>query len=158
MTTSARKNSGETQRKTDGYSLFEILLALGIAAVLLAVSVPYLAESFGRSPGAEASDLLARTVHATRAAALENGEARQLSVSERGLKPDSDSLPAAELAAGWNLEIQRLTDSKFHRPAKKEIWEFNAAGICEPVTFRLTNGRETTTVSFDPLTGIVLDD
>ena len=187
MTTSVRKNSTETRPGMDGYgamrgrisdvgrpsrlpsipdkavetggfTLFEIILALAIGAVILAAAVPYLSESFGRSPADEASDLLAQTVRATRASALEKGEARRLSVFERGLKPDLDSLPAAELPAGWKLEIQRMTESKFHKPGKKEVWEFNAAGISEPVTFRLTSERETTTVSFDPLTGLIVNE
>ena len=141
-----------------GYTLFEIILALAIGAVVLAMAVPYVAGSFGRSPGDEASDILAQTVHATRAAALDKGEARRLAVLERGLKPDLDSIPAAELPDGWKLEIQRMTESKFRKPAKMEFWEFNSAGICEPITFRLTNGHETTTISFDPLTGLVINE
>lgn len=158
MTTPARKNSRNKQPQAAGYTLFEILLALGVVAILLGVSVPYIAESFGRSPADEAGDALARTALATRAAAIDKGEARRLAIFERGLKPDLGSIPSAELPAGWKLEIRRMTDSKFRKPAKREIWEFNAAGICEPVSFRLTNGHETSTVSFDPLTALLISD
>ena len=158
MTISANRNSRKKHVPSPGYTLFEILLALGIAAVILAAATPYLAESFGRSPAEEASDLLAQTVLATRSAALEKGEARRLSVGEHGLKPDIDSIPAADLPAGWTLAIQRMTESKFRKPSKKEIWEFNSAGICEPITFRLSNGHVPTTVAFDPLTGLVIDE
>lgn len=158
MTTPASSNSRIKRPKAAGYTLFEILLALGVVAILLGVSVPYLSESFGRSPADEAGDILARTVLAIRAAAIDKGEARRLAVSERGLRPDLGSVPPAVLPAGWKLEIRRMTDSKFRKPAKKEIWEFNSAGICEPVSFRLTNGRETTSLSFDPLTAQVIPD
>ena len=158
MTTSASTNSHSARLRAAGYTLFEILLALGIAAVILTMSVPYLGESFGRSPADAASDLLARTVLAARAAAMENGEVRRLRVFDHGLKSEGNSIPAAELAAGWKLEILRMSEPKFRKPAKKEIWEFNSAGICEPMTFRLTNDRETTTVSFDPLTGLIIDE
>ena len=158
MTTLASKSRANTLARPAGYTLFEILLALGIAAVILSVSIPYLADSFGRSAAEEASNLLAQTVLATRAAALEKGETRRLSILERGLKPDIDSIPAAGLPSGWVLAIQRMTESKFRKPSKKEIWEFNPAGICEPVTFRLSNGHETTTISLDPLTGIIIDE
>ena len=155
---SASRNSSMIQSQAAGFTLFEILLALGIAAVILGASVPFLADSFGRSPAEESSDLLAQTVRMTRAAALENGEARRLSIGERGLKSDIASIPAAAIPAGWSLTIQRMTESKFRKPSKNETWEFNSAGICEPMTFRLSNGHETTTVSFDPLTGLVIDD
>jgi type II secretory pathway pseudopilin PulG len=145
-------------RSGRAFTLFEILLALGIAAVILGVTVPFLAESLGRSASDEATDALAQAAQATRAAAIDKGEARRLTVFEGGLKPDLAGLPAAELAAGWKLEIQRTGDSKFRKPAKREVWEFNSAGICEPVMFRLSNGRETTTVLFDPLTALVIPD
>ena len=122
-------------RTRGAYTLLEVLLALGVVAVLLGIAVPYMAESFGKTPGEETADAMAKAVQGVRNSALEKGEPRQFSVFENGLKPEIDSVEAVWLPKGWKLEIRRMTESKFRKPAKKEMWLFNGAGICEPVTF-----------------------
>ena len=145
-------------RSRGGYTLLEILLALGVVAVLLGVAVPYIADSFGKSPGEEIADAMAAAVQGVRNSALEKGEAQQFSVFENGLRPEIDPEKAVWLPAGWRLEIRRMTESKFRKPAKNETWSFNGAGICEPVTFKLRGPKETVELLFDPLTGLVIDE
>lgn len=146
-------------RRTSGaYTLLEILLALGVVAVLLGISVPYFAESLGKTPGEEAADAMAKAVQGLRNSALEKGEARQFAVFENGIQPEIDSVDAVWLPKGWKLEIRRMTESKFRKPAKREMWTFNGAGICEPVTFKLRGPKETVELLFDPLTGLVIDE
>jgi len=157
MTTSGKRRMG-LQKTRAAYTLLEVLLALGVVAVLLGIAVPYLAESFGKSPGEETADAMARAVQGVRNSALEKGEARQFAVLENGLQPEGDSVKAAWLPKGWKLEIRRMTESKFRKPAKNERWTFNGAGICEPVTFKLRGPKETVEILFDPLTGLVIDE
>jgi len=145
-------------RTRAAYSLLEVLLALGVIAVLLGMTIPYVAESFGKTPGEEATDEIARAVQGVRNSALEKGESRQIAVLENGLRPEISSVKPVRLPAGWKLEIRRLTESKFHKPAKKETWSFNGAGICEPVTFKLRGPKESIELLFDPLTGLVIDE
>ena len=145
-------------RSRGGYTLLEVLLALGVVAVLLGIAVPYIADSFGKTPGEETADAMAKAVQGVRNSALEKGEARQFAIFENGLQPEIDSVKAAWLPAGWKLEIRRMTESKFRKPAKKEMWLFNGAGICEPVTFKLRGPKETIEILFDPLTGLVIDE
>ena len=145
-------------RSRGGYTLLEILLALGVVAVLLGIAVPYMAESFGKTSGEETADAMAKAVQGVRNSALEKGEPRQFSVFENGLKPEIDSVEAVWLPKGWKLEIRRMTESKFRKPAKNERWLFNGAGICEPVTFKLRGPKETIEILFDPLTGLVIDE
>jgi len=146
-------------RQTRGaYTLLEVLLALGVAAVLLGISIPYFADSLGKTPGEEAADAMAKAVQGLRNSALEKGEARQFAVYENGIQPEIDSVDAVWLPKGWKLEIRRMTESKFRKPAKRETWTFNGAGICEPVTFKLRGPKETVELLFDPLTGLVIDE
>ena len=145
-------------RTRAAYTLLEVLLALGVVAVLLGITVPFLADTFGRSPGEETADAIAKEVQSLRNSALEKGEARQFAVFENGLQPEIDSVEAVWLPKGWKLEIRRMTESKFRKPAKKERWLFNGAGICEPVTFKLRGPKETIEILFDPLTGLVIDE
>ena len=145
-------------RTRAAYTLLEVLLALGVVAVLLGITVPFLADTFGRSPGEETADAIAKEVQSLRNSALEKGEARQFAVFENGLQPEIDSVEAVWLPKGWKLEIRRMTESKFRKPAKNERWSFNGAGICEPVTFRLSGPKEAVELLFDPLTGLVIDE
>lgn len=140
------------------YTLLEVLLALGLAAVLIGISIPYVADSFRKTPGEEASDEMAKTVLMVRNSAVEKGEARQIALFENGIEPQIDSVKAVRLPAGWKLELRRMTESRFHKPSKREVWTFNSAGICEPLTLRIHGGKESVEMTFDALTGQVLNE
>ena len=146
------------RRTRRAYTLLEVLLALGVVAVLLGITIPYFAESFGKSPGEEMAEEMAKAVQCVRNSALEKGETRQFVIFENGLKPETDSASAVWLPKGWKLEIRRMTESRFRKPAKRETWTFNGAGICEPVTFKLRGPKETVELLFDPLTGLAIDE
>lgn len=157
MTTSGKRTMGPL-RSRRAYTLLEVLLALGVVAVLLGITIPYFSDSFGKTPGEEASDAFGKAVQSVRNSAMEKGEARHIGLFETGIHPEMDSVPEVRLPKGWKLEVRRMTDSRFRKPAKKEVWTFNGAGICEPVTFKLRGPKETVELLFDPLTGLVIDE
>ena len=151
--------SGNSRFRRQGYTLFEILLALGIVAILLGVTVPMVMDSFSTTGSEEAVRTLEKSIQAARNVAIECGETRRFQVISRGLVSGVSSVPSAELPKGWELQIQRLGESRFRKPTKTEFWEFNGAGICEPVVFRLSSKEGASTmVRFDPLTGLVIDE
>ena len=153
MTISANKSLAPLR----AYTLFEILLALGIVAVLLGITVPMVLSSFGTTSSDDVVQVLQKTASAARASALESGEARRLQITPSGLASKVSSIPSAELPAGWKLQIQRLAENRFRKPEKQEFWEFNGAGISEPIIFRLSNKEgESLIVRFDPLTALIL--
>ena len=141
-----------------GYTLFEILLALCIVAILLGVTVPMIISSYGDNAVEEIAGQLQSAVTAAQSAAINSGEARRLRVTEKGLLSIGSSTPSAELPKGWKLQIQRLTEIKFRKPEKTEYWEFNSVGICEPVSFRIGKAGESLVVKFDPLTALIVTD
>ena len=142
------------KRLLRGYTLFEILLALGIIAILLGVAVPFAVEGLQKSPVQEIEDRIADVVRSVRAAALETGESRRLVLDPRGLV-GSGGLPSMELPEGWSLQVRRLTENRFRKPARGEEWEFNGAGILEPVVLKISRAKESFEMTFDPLTGEV---
>lgn len=153
MTTWARIRSNRA------YTLLEILLAIGLVAILLGITVPLISGALAPSPAEEAGTALATTAQAARKAAIDSGESQRLNVFTNGIQPLGTNIPAAKLPAGWSLRIQRATDAKLRVPSKREVWEFNSAGICEPVTFWIGDGKGTfTLLSFDPLTAEVVPD
>jgi len=154
MMMSANKPTGSH----GGYTLFEILLALGIVAILLGVTVPMIISSYAETGTEEVERQLQNAATSVQTAAIASGEARRLKVTERGLISGGASILSAELPKGWKLQIQRLTESKFRKPDKAEYWEFNSVGICEPVSFRIMKGTESLIVKFDPLTALIVTD
>ncbi len=146
----------ETGRRSRGFTLFEILLALGIVAVLLGVTVPMVMESFGESQTETVTRLVEETTSAAHASALETGEARRLGLDDRGLVSMAQGIPHAELPEGWKLQVRRFSETRFRRPERGECWEFNGAGICEPLALRLISENESVTLQFDPLTAQIL--
>jgi prepilin-type N-terminal cleavage/methylation domain-containing protein len=153
MTTPARI---EPIRSARGYTLFEILLALGIVAVLLGIAVPMVSNSFQESESETVSKLVEQTVKSTHAAALETGEAKFLGLDERGLVSRSPGIPGAELPKGWKLQVRRFTETRFRPPERGETWEINGAGICEPISLKLGGEEESVVLQFDPLTAQLL--
>ena len=49
-----------------------------------------------------------------------------------------------------------LFRSRFRRPERGEFWEFNGAGISEPLALKLTGEKESLVLQFDPLTAQVI--
>lgn len=151
--------SANSRANRRGYTLFEILLALGIVGILLGITVPMVMDSLRSTGSEEAVRTLEKSIQSLRASAVETGEARRFQVVGRGLVSGVSSIPSAELPTGWELQIQRLGESRFRKPGKTEFWEFNGAGICEPVVFRLTSHEgASAVVRFDPLTGLIIDE
>lgn len=143
-------------REARGFTLFEVLLALGIVAVLLGVTVPMVMEAFGESETETVTRLVEESVFAAHASALEVGEARRLGLDDRGLVSLAQGIPHAELPEGWKLQVRRFSETRFRRPERGEYWEFNGAGICEPLALRLTGETGSVTLQFDPLTAQIL--
>lgn len=157
MTTSGKRRMARPP-SSRAYTLLEVLLALGLVAVLLGITIPYFADSLGKTPGEEASDEMAKAVLQIHNSAVETGEARRIALFENGIEPELDTVKAVRLPSGWKMEIRRMTESRFRKPAKNETWTFNSAGICEPLTVKIHGGKESLEMTFDPLTGQVVNE
>jgi len=129
-----------------GFTLLEIIIALTLVAILVGASLPYLYDSYATSAGERSMEGITSLAQETRRQAMEKGEMCYLNISSKGLGDH-------ELPAGWVLEIKGLNDSKFHTPARDQRWEFSSAGICEPLSLRLTHGDRQIVTTFDALTG-----
>jgi len=145
-------------QRNRGYTLFEIVIVLSIIAVLMGTAVPFLSETFGNTPGEEIADDIANAVQSVHSHAVEKSEARRIAIQENGLFADIESVPPVRLPKGWKLAIRRMTESRFRKPEKNEFWGFNSAGICEPLTLRISDGKESQEMTFDPLTGLVVEE
>lgn len=129
-----------------GFTLLEIIIALALVAILVSASLPYLFDSFASSEGERAMESIITKARETRSDAMEKGEPHRLRIVSGGLE-------GVPLSGGWKLEVRGINDSRFHEPTRNQIWEFNAAGICEPLSIRISNGDRQVTETFDALTG-----
>lgn len=127
-------------------------MALALFAVIAAAAAPLLSSAFVQSHADQASAAIEEAALALHAGAVATGEHKLARVTPRGLEP-GDPLPD-----GWKLEVRRLTDSRFRAPRDGETWEFNSAGICEPLQVRLSGDGETVELRFDALTAQTLDE
>ena len=139
-----------------GYTLFEILLTLGIIAIALGVTTPLVMNAMSSSPVEEVVEEIQEVATATHRDAVASGEARRIRVTGEGMQGMEGEIVV--LPEGWELQVRRFGDTRFRKPADVEYWEFNAAGICEPLDLLLADGEESIRLSFDPLTGEVLSD
>jgi hypothetical protein len=129
-----------------GFTLLEIIIALSLVAILVSASLPYLFDSFASSTGERAADAITKKVQETRSKAMESGERQQLVLTMHGVT-------GLELPSGWTLQVKGLNDSKFHPPSRNQSWNFSSAGICEPLSLRISSGEREILLSFDALTG-----
>ena len=128
------------------------MMVLAITAILLAVTIPYLAEVI--DPGDEAAETIRTLARQTRADAIDAGEARWLSITPSGLARFGENGTTADLPDGWAIQVKRFGENRFRKPAKREIWEFNSEGICEPISLKLVAPGREYLVEFDPLTAL----
>jgi type II secretory pathway pseudopilin PulG len=129
----------------------EVLLALAIAGLIAAITVPFMLSAV--DPADRAAEDLRTFCRQTRREAILSGEPKFLLVTSSGL-----SLKGADqsvsIPPGWMLEIRRSTEKKFRKPTKGETWEFNGEGLCEPITLRMAGGGQSYEMAFDPLTAL----
>lgn len=151
MTTSADKPGRACLRCAVAYTLLEVLMALAIAGLMAAISIPLLLDT---STGIEAVEEEVRSLaRKARASALETGEARWLVIAEQDIE-FLGSGEAAALPEGWVVEVRRIGEVKFRKPRENEMLEFNAEGICEPLSLRLRGPTGELLMAFDPLTAL----
>jgi type II secretory pathway pseudopilin PulG len=144
-------------RREGGYTLFEVLLALGIIAILLGLTVPLITNSWSASPSEEIAQTIEKCVQEAHNKAVETGEARRLRLSESGLVGEN-GMASAPLPKGWTLQVRRFTENRFRKPQRDEFWGFNGSGICDPLELRLASKDESIVLKFDPLTALIITD
>ena len=71
-----------------------------------------------------------------------------------------DGKGVSDLKTGNRLDVPKLeisVDSKWKTP-RNAPWKFSPAGICEPISLRITAENGTLEMTFDPLTGEAADE
>lgn len=138
--------------RSAAFTLLEVLMALALFAIIAAAAAPLLQSAFAHSEADQATSAMEEAALTIRGEAVRSGQRKVAELSPSGITP------GAPLPPDWKLEVRRLTDSRFRKPREGEMWEFNSAGICEPITLRLSDGHQSVELRFDPLTAQTFDE
>jgi prepilin-type N-terminal cleavage/methylation domain-containing protein len=141
---------GVSRGTVRAFTLLEVMLALALVAVMAAAAAPLLTDALTGSARDEATSATEDSVATLHQEAVRTGRV------QKGLLTSSGLEPGRPLPQGWKLQVKRLTDSRFRNPREDETWEFNNAGICEPLAILLSGSGQSVELRFDPLTGEVL--
>ncbi len=126
-------------------------MTLAIVGLIAVATVPFMFSAV--DPVDTAAEDIRTLSRSLRSEALLSGEPKHMVVSNSGLAIKGEER-VAQVPEGWALEIRRTGETKFRKPLKGEIWEFNGEGICEPIVLRMVGDGRTYEVAFDPLTAL----
>lgn len=177
MTSAAR-----TSNRKPGFTLIEIIMVLAIASVVMGSAIGMMIYSSDERALRDASgqiELLAKRARTTAilhqtsyALEFREGIVRLLPHAEAGLEekksnrrkegPDVTSTANGQqviLDRDLALFIRRWNSEEWFSTTKNtvHVWRFDPDGLCEPVSIRLTLGKNSSEDTFHPLSATSID-
>ncbi len=178
-------SAAKTIRPARGFSLFELVMVLAIAAILMGGAVGLMVFSSDEHALRKASgeiEVMAKRARITAilhqtpyALEFRDGIVRMLPLAEAGqdekrtagghriggepVTPVGGERRQYALAAGMNVSVRRW-DSEAWLPTLKNtihIWRFDPTGLCEPLSVRITLDKSWAEDSYHPLTATIRD-
>lgn len=142
-----------------GFTLLEIMLVLGLIAILFIGLAPVVSASLRERKLRGAMAELSDAVRLQRLLSQENGFRINVEIRPDGLavpQPDGNSRMLFTVPGGANLSV-RYPGGKWVE-ADGQPWEFSPAGLVTPLSVRLDEGDDWIEADFDLLTGRVADE
>ena len=147
------------KRRCAAFTLFEIMLAIAIAVLLLALAIPSLSGLFADEDLRKSFDDFDRFVQQAQAQAIKERRTVLLVWEKDGIevvsaKSDAADVPAASAAFAFpdhgSIAIDRPAALEKNAPVE---WAFWRSGACEPVRVFYESSAGTWTADYEPLTG-----
>lgn len=142
----------------DGFSILEMVLALGVISLLCGVTVLSLGALRQEEKLGRVAHRLQREAREAMREAMISQQVRQVHLRADGFSGGGS--PGAErwsrLPAGMRLEVQRWGEKGWRQPRKGETWEFAPGRPCEPLAVRLRGAEGSHALYFDALTAAPL--
>lgn len=151
--------TSSSKNRFAAFTLLEILLAMGLCAILAVVAVPSMAGWRSEHRLRTQSDALVRLVQSVKLQAEKDGVAQIVWLLRSGEKPPPET-PAnvhvfqEEKGAVWTL--RRFGQANGGSDIR--VIRIDAAGNVEPVAFRVSDGDRHLEMRFDFLTGHAIDE
>jgi prepilin-type N-terminal cleavage/methylation domain-containing protein len=134
-------------RSGKGFTLLEIILAVGIGVIFMGGAVVLLSTTFDDPKIRKTSDLLREAARTARERALTEG-ARQ--VVRLGADHVNDQL----IPEGVRIDFWRPGFQKNDWRIPQDVrWEFTGGGLVEPIRLKLVHGENVEILEFNALTG-----
>ena len=133
-----------------GFTLLEIILAVGIAVIFMGGAVVLLSTTGGDRELMESRRMLEEAVGEARQKALKTGRAQEIRLNARAVgerefpgEVEMDLIRPRDLAKGRR---------DWARP-EEVLWFISGGGLVEPIRVRLRHGDNFDTFDFNALTG-----
>lgn len=155
MTTSFSRNP----KRTSAFTLLEILLALGLCAILALVSVPALEGWWAEYQLRTSADQLVKLVQSAKLEAERHGQAATVTLLKSGERPPNSPDTRVHFFQEDGKFVWSLHQFGPRSPggSASDIG-IDARGYVDPVTFRVANGARFVEYRFDFLTGHVTEE
>ena len=121
--------------KQKGFSLFEVLIALAIAAILAAIAVPSFLETIRRYRVVSARDGLVASINFARVEAIRNGAQVVVERSPASIACSVAPAVASDWGCGWTVYVDRnfnLTQDLPAEPSIQNISEPKGVAVTHP--------------------------
>jgi hypothetical protein len=147
----------QPERTAAAFTLIEMMTAIFLAMLIIGIAV----LSIGAVNEEAHIRRVGSTLEATARAALQTSVLQQrdhwiaFSANDFTAAPNGKT---QRLPDNTRLELRHWGEKSWSAPAKDERWHFSHEGLCEPLQVRLTLGKATLEMQFDPLTGAVAEE
>lgn len=141
-----------SQRFRKAFTLLEVLLALGLCAILAVLAVPSMEGWLAERRLRNAADRLIQAVQDARILAEKEAEAQVVVLAPEGTEvPDHPSVHPFTLSPGLKWTIRRMGGVEDTSPLP--AIHIDSRGYVDPVIFRVANDTQFLEFRFDFLTG-----
>ncbi len=143
-----------------GFTLIEIVLALMILSLILAISIPSLGNYFEEQRLRSSMHQFATMIQEARHLAMTTQLSHRIHFSEKKIElfkgsPSKKEEPEPIRTESWfnNLQLREKTEETPARYVMPEDWIFSSQGLCAPLRFRFTLQKSWMEFSIHPLDG-----
>jgi len=144
----------ETGRTDSGFSLLEVIISLGIIAILTTL----FAVQFVGNPIEEELEAASAALQkfaqkgARHATAFHSVHSIQFDSESIHFAAGKDQVETYQLPLGVQFDVRRFGENEWRTPAENESWSFPPTGLCEPLSVRFSKEKAFIELSFDSLT------
>jgi type II secretory pathway pseudopilin PulG len=147
-------------RQHSAFSLVEVMVSIFIAMLIVGIAVLSIGAVNEEARIRRAGSMLEATARTALQQSVQSQRDHWIDFSANGFSvgPDSNSYQMPE---GGRIELRHWGERSWNPPGGKRSraqWRFSHQGLCEPLQVRMTLGRATLELQFDPLTGAVAEE
>jgi prepilin-type N-terminal cleavage/methylation domain-containing protein len=142
--TTLNSQRGSRHSRAAGFTLLEIIVAMSITLLIIGIATVSIS-------GVRAEDKLRRAAAMIETTARQNMQQALNSQQTVRMELTAGAFGTSDEFSGM-LQVRRVGEKVYRKPARGEAWEFSPSGICEPIEVRIIGPAGLIEIGFDPLT------